>query len=134
MAKTNIKTIVVVTIVVVSGLCALYGWHLVKANYITVPGIVVSKSEMPRTARDERRGYHDWYITVKPYNSNYKPYDVPVSFSTYQDYTAGSGVCFKVMSPRVTDNNNYVISVVLFVSGTLVCSVLVVHMISKLIK
>ncbi len=106
----HIKTIVVAT-VVVCVLAAIYGWNLVKENCIgTVAGI-----EMTQADCDERMGDDDLYMNIKPYYPDYMPYNMPVSFSTYPNYYGG-GVSIPLHKrQRVTDDNNYVLPVVLLV-------------------
>lgn len=105
----HIKTIVVVAIVV-SGLFAFYGWNLTKEN---CTGIVAG-IEMTQTDCDERMGDDDLYMNIKPYYPDYMPYNMPVSFSTYQTYGAGVSIPLHTRQ-RVTDDNNYVLPVVLLI-------------------
>ena len=126
--EMNFKTIVLVTIIIVSGLVGMYGWNMVKENYISVPGTVVGKSCL----QNNKTYCFGYCMTVKPDNSEYNDYDVSVDFTTFSGYKVGSHVTFKVMTPNVTDNNNYVFSVVLLVSGVLVCGVSVISLLVKL--
>lgn len=107
----NLKTIVVVATVVVSVLAAIYGWKLVKENCTgTVAGI-----EMTQTDRDEIIGDDDLYMNIKPcYNYNGMPYNTPVSFSTYQNYSGGVSIPLHTRQ-RVAGDNNGTLSVVLLI-------------------
>lgn len=103
----NLKTIVVVAIVV-SGLCALYGWNLTEEN---CTGIVAG-IEMTQNDCDEIMGDDDLYMNIKPYYPDYMPYNMPVSFSTYQTYGGGVSIPLHTRQ-RVANDNNYVLPVVL---------------------
>ena len=107
----NLKTIVVVALVVVSVLAAIWGWCMTKENCTgTVAGI-----EMTQTDRDEIMGDDDLYMNIKPYYPDYMPYNMPVSFSTYQNYYGG-GVSIPLHTrQKVTDDNNGTLSVVLLI-------------------
>lgn len=107
----NLKTIVVVALVVVSVLAAIWGWCMTKENCTgTVAGI-----EMTQTDRDEIMGDDDLYMNIKPYYPDYMPYNMPVSFSTYQNYYGG-GVSIPLHTrQKVTDYNNGTLSVVLLI-------------------
>ena len=105
----HIKTIVVAT-VVVCVLAAVYGWNLSKEN---CTGIVAG-IEMTQTDRNEIMGDDDLYMNIKPYYPDYMPYNMPVSFSTYKTYGGDVSIPLHTRQ-RVTDDNNYVIPVVLLI-------------------
>lgn len=110
----NVKTIVVAT-VVVCVLAAICGWCMVRGTVID-SGEEVPKSEMTQTDCDEIMGDDDLYMNIKPcYNYNGMPYNTPISFSTYQDYTGGDVSIPLHTRQRVADDNNYTLSVVIVI-------------------
>ena len=115
----NLKTIVVAT-VVVCVLATICGWCMASGT-VCDSTEAVSKPEMTQTVRDERMGDDDLYMNIKPYYPDYMPYNMPISFFTYQTYNGGVSIPLHT-GHRVTDDNNGTLSVVIVV--LLVVSVL----------
>ena len=100
------KIIIPLTIALISVFVGSYGWKLCEENHWDVPGTVIGKSETAVSHRHSRSISSEWWMAVKPDNSEYKAYDVCVDFATFASYDIGDHVSFKVMSNEVDPNGH----------------------------
>ena len=100
------KIIIPLTIAIISVFVGSYGWKLCEENHWDVPGTVIGKSETAVSHRHSRSISSEWWMAVKPDNSEYKAYDVCVDFATFASYDIGDHVSFKVMSEAVKPNGH----------------------------
>lgn len=85
---------------------ANYGIKLCKENHFDVPGTVIGKSESVIGHRKSSRISSEWWVAVKPDNSEYKAYSVCVDFAEFSTLNIGSHVSFKVISQDVDPNGH----------------------------
>lgn len=131
----NLKNIIILlSIAIISVMSLFYGRKLCEENHFEVPGTVIGKSESFRTHRKSTRISSEWWLAVRPDNSEYKVYDVRVDFATFSTYDVGSHVSFKVMSEDVDPNGHGDFwGVVLFGLGFIGCFLVIVKLLNWLI-
>jgi hypothetical protein len=100
------KIIIPLTIAIISVFVGSYGWKLCEENHWVVPGTVIGKSETAVSHSHSRSISSNWWMAVKPDNSEYKTYDVCVDFATFASYDIGDHVSFEVMSKAVKPNGH----------------------------
>lgn len=77
MKEFYLKFIIPLIILIMSAITLSYGVRLYKENHLDVPGTVIGKYEsVARRPYKPFLKYTKWWLSVKPYDSKYKDFNV----------------------------------------------------------
>lgn len=123
MKEFYLKFIIPLIILIMSAITLSYGVRLYKENHLDVPGTVIGKYEsVARRPYKPFLKYTKWWLSVKPYDSKYKDFNVCVDYEYYSGCDVGTNVNFNVASDQVDPNGHSdFFSVLILVSGLVGC-------------
>lgn len=135
MNNKYLKIIIHLIFAMISVIGISYGHKLIVDNHLNVPGTVIGKFEsVARRPYKPFLTYTKWWLSVKPYDSKYKDFNVCVDYEYYSGCDVGTNVNFNVASDQVDPNGHSdFLGLLIFVSGLVGCVVSIVSIIKLII-